>query len=45
MTVAPVLVAEQLPDANPVKAPGVDYVKRYEAKYGAGSRCAMRSRG
>ena len=38
MTVAPVLVAEQLPDANPVKAPGVDYVKRYEAKHGAGSR-------
>ena len=38
MTVAPVLVAEQLPDSNPVKAPGVDYVKRYEAKHGAGSR-------
>ena len=38
MTVAPVLVADQLPDSNPVKAPGVDYVKRYEAKYGAGSR-------
>lgn len=38
MTVAPVLVADQLPDANPVKAPGVDYVKRYEARYGAGSR-------
>ena len=32
------LVADQLPDTNPVKAPGVDYVKRYEAKYGAGSR-------
>jgi len=38
MTVAPVLVADQLPDTNPVKAPGVDYVKRYEAKHGAGSR-------
>jgi branched-chain amino acid transport system substrate-binding protein len=38
MTVAPVLVPEQLPDSNPVKAIGVDYVKRYEAKYGAGSR-------
>ena len=38
MTVAPVLVADQLPDSNPVKAPGVDYVKRYEAKHGAGSR-------
>jgi len=38
MTVAPVLVADQLPDGNPVKAPGVDYVKRYEAQHGAGSR-------
>jgi len=38
MTVAPVLVADQLPDANPVKTPGADYVKRYEAKHGAGSR-------
>ena len=38
MTVAPVLVADQLPDTNPIKAPGLDYVKRYEAKYGAGSR-------
>jgi branched-chain amino acid transport system substrate-binding protein len=38
MTVAPVLVADQLPDANPVRAPGVDYVKRYEARHGAGSR-------
>jgi branched-chain amino acid transport system substrate-binding protein len=38
MTVAPVLVAEQLPDSNPVKKIGVDYVKRYEAKHGAASR-------
>ena len=38
MTVAPVLVAEQLPDANPVKKPAVDYVTRYEEKYGKGSR-------
>jgi len=38
MTVAPVLVADQLPDANPVKTPGADYVKRYETKHGAGSR-------
>jgi branched-chain amino acid transport system substrate-binding protein len=38
MTVAPVLVVEQLPDSNPVKKPGLDYVKRYEDKYGAGSR-------
>jgi branched-chain amino acid transport system substrate-binding protein len=38
MTVAPVLVAEQLPDSNPTKKAGVDFVQRFEAKYGAGSR-------
>ena len=38
MTVAPVLVAEQLPDASPVKRPALDFVQRFETKYGAGSR-------
>ena len=38
MTVAPVLVAEQLPDASAVKKPAVDFVQRFETKYGAGSR-------
>ncbi len=38
MTVAPVLVAEQLPDASAVKKPAVDFVHRFEGKYGAGSR-------
>lgn len=38
MAVAPVLVAEQLPDSHPTKKQGMDYVKRYEAKHGAGSR-------
>ena len=33
----PVLVADQLPDSNPVKKEGMDYVKAYEAKYGKGS--------
>lgn len=33
----PVLVAEQLADANPVKKVAVDYVTRYEAAYGKGS--------
>jgi len=33
----PVLVAEQLPDSNPIKKVALDYVKRYEAVYGAGS--------
>ncbi|MDT7950196.1 MAG: ABC transporter substrate-binding protein [Acetobacteraceae bacterium] len=34
----PVLVAEQLPDANPVKQPALAYVHAYEAKFGPGSR-------
>jgi len=34
----PLLVYEQLPDSNPVKKSAADYVKAYEAKYGAGSR-------
>ena len=34
----PLLVYEQLPDSNPVKKSAADYVKTYEAKYGAGSR-------
>ena len=33
----PVLVAAQLPDANPVKKAGLEYVSKYEAMYGAGS--------
>jgi len=37
-SVSPVLVAEQLNDANPIKKVATDYVKRYEAKFGAGSR-------
>ncbi len=38
MTVAPVLVAEQLPDSNPTKKPGLEFVKKFEAKYGPGTR-------
>ncbi len=38
MTVAPVLVAEQLPDANPVKKPALDYVTKFEGAYGANTR-------
>lgn len=33
----PVLVAEQLPDANPLKKASLSYVQKYEAAYGAGS--------
>lgn len=34
----PVLVAEQMPDAHPVKAAALAYVAAYEGKYGPGSR-------
>ncbi len=37
MTVAPALVAEQLPTSNPIRKPAVDYAKRYQAKYGQGT--------
>jgi len=34
----PMLVFEQLPDSNPVKKSAAEYVTKYEAKYGPGSR-------
>jgi branched-chain amino acid transport system substrate-binding protein len=33
----PVLVAAQLPDSNPVKKAGLEYVQKYEGMFGAGS--------
>jgi branched-chain amino acid transport system substrate-binding protein len=36
--VSPLLVAEQLPDSNPIKRVALEYIKPYESKYGAGSR-------
>jgi branched-chain amino acid transport system substrate-binding protein len=36
--VAPVLVAEQLPESNPVKKAAVDFVQRFEARNGPNSR-------
>jgi branched-chain amino acid transport system substrate-binding protein len=38
MTVAPVLVAEQLPESNPTRKAAVDFVQRFEKAYGANSR-------
>ena len=38
MTVAPVLVADQLPDSNPMKKAALDFVQRFEAKQGPNSR-------
>ena len=37
LPVGPMLVVDQLPVGHPVKAAGTNYVKAYEAKYGAGS--------
>lgn len=34
----PVLVAEQMPDTAPVKAPAMAYIAAYEGKYGPGTR-------
>src|SRR4029078_10728884 len=38
MTVAPVLVAEQLPESNPVKRAALDCVQRFEKAQGPNSR-------
>lgn len=40
---SPVLVASQLPNDNPSKALALDYIKKYEAKYGPGSVAAFGS--
>ena len=47
MTVAPVLVAEQLPESNPVKKAAVDFVKRFEkaARRRTRARCSRRPPG
>ncbi len=37
----PVVVAEQLPADHPLKTVGLEFLKRYEAAYGAGSRNAF----
>jgi branched-chain amino acid transport system substrate-binding protein len=38
VSAGPVVVAEQLPDANPVKKQGLEFTKAYEGKYGPGTR-------
>lgn len=37
----PVVVASQLPDSNPIKQVALDYIAKYEAKYGKGSVAAF----
>lgn len=38
LAVSPVLVAEQLPERDPTRKAGIEYVTKYEGKYGAGTR-------
>lgn len=38
LPVSPLLVAEQLPDINPVKPVALVYLNKFEGQYGAGSR-------
>ncbi|CAM5391122.1 ABC transporter substrate-binding protein [Eoetvoesiella caeni] len=38
IALAPVMVAEQLPESNPTKKIGMEYITKYEALYGPGSR-------
>jgi branched-chain amino acid transport system substrate-binding protein len=38
LAVSPVLVAEQLPEDNPVKPEALKYIAAYEGKYGEGTR-------
>ncbi|MBN9463883.1 MAG: ABC transporter substrate-binding protein [Burkholderiales bacterium] len=40
-TTGPLIVAEELPDDFPTKAVSLDFVKRYEAAFGPGSRNAF----
>lgn len=40
-TTGPLIVAEELPDGFPTKAVSLDFVKRYEAAFGEGSRNAF----
>jgi branched-chain amino acid transport system substrate-binding protein len=41
LPVGPIVVADQLPDSNPIKAVALDYIHRYEAAYGPGSATAF----
>ncbi|MEP7180834.1 MAG: ABC transporter substrate-binding protein [Betaproteobacteria bacterium] len=38
LPIGPMLVFEQLPDSNPLKKSGAEYIVKYEAKYGKDSR-------
>jgi len=38
LPIGPMLVYEQLPDSNPLKKAAAEYIGKYEAKYGKGSR-------
>ena len=38
LPIGPMLVYEQLPDSNPLKKSAAEYIDKYEAKYGKGTR-------
>ena len=38
MTVAPVLVGDQLPDSNPIKKVAIDFLKKSDANFGVQNR-------
>ncbi|HLS52199.1 MAG TPA: ABC transporter substrate-binding protein [Burkholderiaceae bacterium] len=41
LPVGPIIVADQLPDSHPSKAPGLEYTRLYEDKFGKGSLSAF----
>jgi branched-chain amino acid transport system substrate-binding protein len=41
LPLGPIVVASELPEGNPIKKVALDYVARYEAKYGAGTASAF----
>lgn len=41
LPVGPVTVVRQLPDSHPSKAPGVDFLSKYETQFGAGTFSAF----
>ncbi|MES2534287.1 MAG: ABC transporter substrate-binding protein [Pseudomonadota bacterium] len=45
LPVGPLLIAEQLPDSNPVKKVAMGVINMYEAKYGAGTKNVFLSYG
>ena len=41
LPLGPIVVASELPDSNPIKKVAMDYIAKYDAKYGAGAASAF----